>query len=582
MAAIPSVTTWNRLEPRPRSSTLLPSIAARVRDPAWFLCRQWQTGELSGQDAGSPAFITVATTTSNMTGWSAGGTTGALDPGTPLEKQVMAEPFPTNDLALSVEIGQTLRALLPQFGLTDTAYTIFLGLYPLDAPPPVAFNPLDSGTTGFLTVCQGQALDGTAVYAAAKAGTVDLTQFPDPDRPYVTDALNALIDWVKTVWGDLGDTDPIGWVSKRLEYQLQVQAEAPDATGVVLDAHPDRSGELPWSSFDVSSATLAPPGPAPVQTRTTLVPGHVRFRGIASPRFWDFEGNELALPTVKPEARDVGKVLALDFMLIHGADWFVAPLTQPVGTLARVDALVVTDVFGAQASISRADALGSGPSLSRWTMFTPATTTALAPFFVCPPTAGAAAAVGPTLESVRFARDDMALMVWGIENATASPIGRPRPGNERDAAQDQIAPITPGKSTDTTSPLRYQVETKVPVHWIPFLGAENPVLNIQLAEMSRPIVPPIPPTQSNPNPPLFTGVPPVGKVLNPKVLALGDTNYKIPDEEVPRDGLEVERVVFRTRWTDGSTHLWIARRRHTGAGETASALRFDLALPTAT
>jgi hypothetical protein len=90
---------------------------------------------------------------------------------------------------------------------------------------------------------------------------------------------------------------------------------------------------------------------------------------------------------------------------------------------------------------------------------------------------------------------------------------------------------------------------------------------------------------SRPNqtpPPPFTGVPPIGKILNPKVLEPGVTNYRIPDEEIPRDGMEVERVVFRTRWIDGSTHLWVARRRFSGAGETASALRFDLALPTAT
>jgi hypothetical protein len=572
-----SITTWNRLEPRPRSNSLVPSLAARIRDPAWFLCRQWQTGELSGQDAGSPAFITVGTTTSNITGWSAGGTTAPLDAGSPLEKQVMAEPFSSNDLALSVEIGQTFRALLPQNNLTDAAYNILAGVYKLGAPGTHPFDPVDSGTLGFLAVCEGQALDGTALYAAAKQGTVDLTPFPNADRPNVTKALNALVAWVKTVWGDLGDTDPLGWVSKRLEYQVQVQAEAPDATGVVLDAHPDRTGELPWSAFDVSATPIAAPGPAPAATRRTMVPGHVRFRGIASPRFWDFETNELAIPSVRPEVRDVGKVLALDFLLIHGADWFVAPITQPVGTLARVDALVVTDVFGAQTSISRADALASAPSLNRWTMFTPATPTALAPFFVCPPTAGSAAAVGPALESVRFARDDMAQMVWGIENATASPIGRPRPGNERDAAQDQVAPVTPGKSDDTTSPLRYQVETKVPVHWIPFLGVGNPIVALEIAAMSRPIVPP------NPNPPpSFTGVPPLGKILNPKVLEPGVTNYQLPDEEVPRDGLEVERVVFRTRWIDGSPHLWIARRRRTGAGETASALRFDLALPTVT
>jgi len=170
-------------------------------------------------------------------------------------------------------------------------------------------------------------------------------------------------------------------------------------------------------------------------------------------------------------------------------------------------------------------------------------------------------------------------MVWGIENALASPIGRPRPGNERDAAQDQVAPVTPGPSADKTSPLRYQVETKVPVHWVPFLGVGNPIVEIERAAMVRPQVP-----QDTTQAPHFVPVLALGKILNPnpqKMVPPG-SNYRLADEEVPRDGLEIERVVFRSRWIDGSTHLWIGRRRHTGAGETASALRFDVALPTAT
>jgi len=38
------------------------------------------------------------------------------------------------------------------------------------------------------------------------------------------------------------------------------------------------------------------------------------------------------------------------------------------------------------------------------------------------------------------------------------------------------------------------------------------------------------------------------------------------------------RVVRRlryTRWTDGSTHLWVAKRKTVGRGEGSSGLRFD-------
>src|SRR5207253_9879904 len=50
----PRVRGWNRLEGRPRSADFARSLRAAVRDPIWFLTRQWQYGEFEGDDAGSP------------------------------------------------------------------------------------------------------------------------------------------------------------------------------------------------------------------------------------------------------------------------------------------------------------------------------------------------------------------------------------------------------------------------------------------------------------------------------------------------------------------------------------------------
>jgi hypothetical protein len=41
---IPIVRGWNRLEGRPRSTDFERSLRAEVRDPLWFLTRQWQYG----------------------------------------------------------------------------------------------------------------------------------------------------------------------------------------------------------------------------------------------------------------------------------------------------------------------------------------------------------------------------------------------------------------------------------------------------------------------------------------------------------------------------------------------------------
>ena len=47
-----------RLEPRVRpdgsGGNLAQALEARVHDPLWALGRQWQLGELQGEDAGSP------------------------------------------------------------------------------------------------------------------------------------------------------------------------------------------------------------------------------------------------------------------------------------------------------------------------------------------------------------------------------------------------------------------------------------------------------------------------------------------------------------------------------------------------
>ena len=46
-------------------------------------------------------------------------------------------------------------------------------------------------------------------------------------------------------------------------------------------------------------------------------------------------------------------------------------------------------------------------------------------------------------------------------------------------------------------------------------------------------------------------------------------------EELPREGVHLERRYRATRGPDGATHLWIGRRRSVGRGEGRSGLQFD-------
>ena len=65
---------------------------------------------------------------------------------------------------------------------------------------------------------------------------------------------------------------------------------------------------------------------------------------------------------------------------------------------------------------------------------------------------------------------------------------------------------------------------------------------------------------------------PLGRILEPERRDLS-----LFEEEVPRSGAAGSSRRFEyARWVDGSTFLWLARRKGAGAGEGSSGLRFDL------
>ena len=47
------------------------------------------------------------------------------------------------------------------------------------------------------------------------------------------------------------------------------------------------------------------------------------------------------------------------------------------------------------------------------------------------------------------------------------------------------------------------------------------------------------------------------------------------EEEFAREGVKIERRYRLARWGDGSTHLWVARRKEIGATAGSSGLQFD-------
>jgi hypothetical protein len=263
-------------------------------------------------------------------------------------------------------------------------------------------------------------------------------------------------------------------------------------------------------------------------------------------RYWDFEPGTTDFGAVQSELADLARLIVVDFMLVHGNDWFVLPFDQPVGTLASVRDIIVHDVFGGTTTIART-------SVPDWTMFTTSGAQRVrAPFFIVPPSAGHARQSGPALEEVRFLRDDTANLAWAIEATITDDLGEPR------------APVLPSAATPSGAALRYRIQSDVPRHWFPLIPVSVDPLrgSIQLERASL--------LDDAGNP-----IAPSGRVLNPSPL--GESPYVLHEEEVPRTGVQVRRLAYRARWLDGSSHLWIQPVRGPGRGEGHSGLLFDVA-----
>jgi len=526
-----SITYWNRLIPSPLDTSLDSGLSAQVRDPAWTLARQFQMGEFLGADGGSPAYVDIGTRSAVFD-----------HANQPLEPSAMGEPA-TADFSIRVELGQVLEALIGQMvspsSLAGAAISQLRTRYPLPATQDQS-----------LSVFAPLVADGAALQEDIAGGhTPSIDAATDAALKPVFTAFSA---WVAEVIGALGTAGPGQWNTSSIDYSLALPATLPDGRSVTLSAEPDRSMNLDWYSFDVSKASAT--GTAAPLVTTSLIPGHVRFRGMPNSRFWDFESNKTEFGNIVADVSDVGRLLFLDFMLIHGVGWFIVPLDVPVGSLCQVVALALHDVFGGTTAIPWADTSLAPPG-SRSTLFslTDRTTGGVAGVLLAAPTCGAVCQTSAPLEDVRLFRDDAAEIVWAVEETAPDASGYPTPGYERGQPQ-QPAPSLPI--------LRYQLQTPVPAAWFPFLPQQSGGLLVDFV------------------PATITGESsePWGRII-PSFAASGAPG--IPEQAVPRAGLRVQRLYCRTRWNDGSTYLWIARRRLLGSRGPSSGLVYDRVLPAA-
>jgi hypothetical protein len=181
--------------------------------------------------------------------------------------------------------------------------------------------------------------------------------------------------------------------------------------------------------------------------------------------------------------------------------------------------------------------------------------------FFLPPSLGPALQSVP-IEDVLFLRDEMANVAWAIERVVESPAARPLDRFEAFQEARQRREREDASSGGAGAPavtLSYRLGTTVPDYWIPLL----PMQQGTSIRLKRGVLPTL----------ATDGIEgmlePQGRVLEP------GHDLLLHDEEVPREGARVTCSYQYARWIDGSTHLWIGRRKQPGRGEGSSGLQFD-------
>jgi hypothetical protein len=572
-----------RLEPRSRNAEMETSLQARIYDPLWMLARQWQFGEFQGEDNGSPVMAHWRAESARLTRYhsgpiASGATVDAegYDCGRlPLETLVERETIrpATNQitkpekLRLAADAGQQFLRLLSQRSLSGDYRAAFVREYRFPALTAQQRAELDGDSLAFFDLMAPRIPDGRRLYTAfhsAGAGQIVIApalQIAAADLEEVKQAAQHWSQWFETLFSEPQSADQ-SWTPDRMEYAFSVGTRFSDGERT-LTAREYFEGRLDWYSFDANADVSlgATNDNAFTEIASAAVPAPVSFRGMPAARFWEFEDAQVDFGSVDAGPADLARMLMVEFALSYGNDWFVIPIELEVGALYRTRSLVVTDAFGVRTLIKPSSELDS-PHYA-WRMFQHSYLresgfgmSASNLFFLAPSLLKSLES--QPIEEAFFLRDEMANMAWAVERLVEGPAGSPlnrvESYLERQRRRGQELPSQPAPSPDTP---RYRLATEIPDYWVPLL----PVRTEHGLRLRRGAVLN---TNGSPEP-----VHALGRILE------SGQDLSLFEEEVPREGVRVTRGYQFTRWIDGSSHLWIGRRKGVGRGEGSSGARFD-------
>ena len=618
---------WNRLENRPRKYDFDEVLKSEVHDPLWNLTRQWQFGEFKGEDTGSAIFAKVLQESTKLVKYKLyKGVVHGYSDESPLEAVVERQSriLGYND---RIQAGNHCLKLLEHFGnlfnqnglptqpaYDKTAYRDKLqGLFPLVVPEIDDRTPellvqsaqlySNRRLMNFVRTFAGRIPDGLLMYNSIlddEAGFIEAIKIEATHQDFIQDTVAEFKKWFASAFPEALESET-SWNAAQLEYQFKCALPEKSGNNTVLAANEYYTGRLDWHSFDVE--TLAVSNTDALSTSDELhkklietevisfIPSPAGFGGMPVNRFWEFEDGKVDLGKISADTTDISKIIVVEYATMYGNNWFLIPYPLKAGSLATVKGIVVTDVFGQKTFVEPAiqgeadDWYGWGMfNLTAWDKKKSFTVPADTRIFI-PPVVPKIQESAP-IEEVLFVRDEMANMVWAIENKVDSLL---QSGMDGHKAAIELAPyfeqvnnIDPTE-VDPEAILRYILSNTVPENWIPFISihieGQNRAVQLQRASMPRMIgetkIPVRPRTSVLRSGFSYNPAAEVKPYINPSAN-LQSAPYFINEEEIPKAGIKVMGNYQRTRWYNGDIVLWYGYKKTLGKGEGSSGLKFDM------
>lgn len=601
----PTITTWNRLEGRPRTEDFDRALKAEVRDALWMISKQWQMGEFIGDDAGSPVLAKAHIATTALTKYQPGEDVPIpLEQDIPLEVKVEHQKMPfqlgQQEVALDLRLlmGRQWLKLVGQVDVGLKSAYISAERYKIQKPMPK--DEKDTQICAHIEVWQqfsavaGRRMDGYKLYEYLKEDTghhaYDNIEGVDTEvnRTNIDDLAEKFIQWFERLYYQPVDHENPSWKPSYLEHQFTCSAPQGSEEKVLI-ADEYYHGHLDWYNLDIdkpdSEAGLAQPPAENVEDSIThsFIPTSVTFGGMPHPRWWKFEDWKTNLSFIKPDTTDLNKLLLLDFALVYSNDWFLVPFTLPVGSLANIKGLMVTNVFGERTWIEAAGS-GSDEDWQRWNMYSlniKGTEDVPADLNLALLPVARKVLEGKPIEEIFLLRDEIANMVWGAESIIPLATGKSKSGKE--AGYELKTKLQQLLDADPSGPLedisyqaniRYQLVNSVPEQWIPFVPVhvDNNKREIQLQRAAMPRI-----LENDPNVP--QKIEPRTSLLRQGLDQNPKEQYFVHEEEIPRSGIKIHKSFQRTRWYNGKVYNWLGIRKQVGKGEGRSGLAFDQIVP---